>query len=555
MVVHRIRNVRGRRAAIAAGLVVSLVAGPVVTSRADAAESPRAEPPPTAPVPRLDWASCGAKKLKDFRCATAEVPTDYDHPHGRTTTIELTKLPASDPDRRIGSLFTNPGGPGGSGVSFVQTMGKQSYTSKVRARFDIIGFDPRAVAGSDPATCYANPKQEAKALAGIPAFPFRKRQERRFIADNLAMAEHCVKRSGDRIAHSSTANVARDMDLLRKSVGDKKLSYVGYSYGTYLGATYARLFPDRVRALVLDGTFDPRAYSGSNGDPRSIGARNGQGPAASGTYRQFLRLCADAGRKRCALAKLGKPRRVMEHTFRKLRRNPVTVDLPNGGSTTITYPWAVNTVFQSMYEPAGWRRLAKTFAYLARHRHDGGRTGPGEDVGRLVQRLVRTDYPSIGGSLASFCVDGTRPMKPRGYRALADEEDAKAPHFGRYRAWVGVQCERLGVDDSDAYTGPWRQEVDEPVLVIGTRYDPATPYRFTRPFTNAFPDGRMLTVEGWGHTILGKSACADHRVARYLVHGKARDGATCRPDSRPFARKGPGGERTVLKAGVPMSPL
>lgn len=372
----------------------------------------------------------------------------------------------------------------------------------------------------------------------------------------IALGKDCAARSGDRIAHSSTANVARDLDLLRRAVGDDKLSYVGYSYGTYLGATYAKLFPDHVRALVLDGTMDPGAYSGSDGDQRSVGARLGQGAGAADTFGEFLRLCREAGPKRCALAKVGNPRTVVERTFDRLKTDPVTIELPNGQPFKVTYPAAVDIAYQGMYEPSGWKNLAKTFASLATAGDDRSATRATERIGELVQRQRRgRDYPSLGGSLASTCVDATHPMSPGGYPELAGREDAKAPHFGRYRSWVGIQCEQIGVDDPDAYTGPWRQQVDEPVMVIGTRHDPATPYKNTRPYTDAFPNGRMLTLEGWGHTILGKSRCADRRVARYLVHRKATDGATCRPDQRPFAKGTDGRSARERQPGIPMPVL
>lgn len=145
------------------------------------------------------------------------------------------------------------------------------------------------------------------------------------------------------------------------------------------------------------------------------------------------------------------------------------------------------------------------------------------------------DYSGLGSALASLCVDTEQPLEPSQYPALADAEDAAAPHFGRFRAWVGVQCEFLSVDDEDAYTGPWEQTTRTPVMVIGTRFDPATPYSATQPYADLWPDARVLTVEGYGHTILGKSSCADQAVASYLLRGAATDGATCAQDVAPFA--------------------
>ncbi|HET9649258.1 MAG TPA: alpha/beta fold hydrolase, partial [Microlunatus sp.] len=193
-------------------------------------------------VPRLRWSGCGAE-LKAFQCATATVPLDYDEPNGRTITVALTRLPATDRSHRIGSLFTNPGGPGGSGVDFVQQGASVLYSGQVRARFDIIGFDPRGVSRSTPATCFPTPEKEQAALSGDLPFPLVRRQLSRMNRETAALARACVQTSAERLRHLSTANVARDLELLRRAVGDARLSYAGYSYGTYLGATYAKLFP------------------------------------------------------------------------------------------------------------------------------------------------------------------------------------------------------------------------------------------------------------------------------------------------------------------------
>src|SRR5690349_21028896 len=235
------------RAAAVLGAAALLASGVPAVAAPTAAST-------TAAVPQLAWASCGDDPaLAAFECATATVPTDHDEPDGATTTLALTRLPATDPANRIGSLFTNPGGPGGSGVDFVQSAGEFAWTPEVRARFDVIGFDPRGVGASDPTTCFPTQAREAAFLARQKvSFPYKAWQENRFTLQSAKLGASCTATSGDRLAHMSTANVARDMDLLRQAVGDEQLSYVGYSYGTHLGATYAKLFPGKVRALVLD---------------------------------------------------------------------------------------------------------------------------------------------------------------------------------------------------------------------------------------------------------------------------------------------------------------
>ena len=257
---HRHRLRRSVLAALVAVLAATLFAVPSAT-----ASSPPALGTGSAAVPRLDWGSCG-EGLEAFECATAVVPLDYDRPKGKQITLALARLPAADPSRKIGSLFLNPGGPGGSGVEFVQGAGPFLYSDEVRARFDLVGFDPRGIIRSTPLRCFDS-LEEAEAAFFTPfQFPVTRAEERLWIQTDRAVARACAERGGPILNHMSTANVARDMDLLRRAVGDAKLTYAGYSYGSYLGSTYAKLFPSKVRALVVDGVLDPVAWSTGRGD-------------------------------------------------------------------------------------------------------------------------------------------------------------------------------------------------------------------------------------------------------------------------------------------------
>ncbi|WP_328321189.1 alpha/beta hydrolase [Kribbella sp. NBC_00382] len=496
-------------------------------------------------VPKINWGSCGAAPaLEAFQCATVEVPTDYDHPRGPTTTIALTRLPASDPAHRIGTLFTNPGGPGGPGVEFIQQVGQSAYTSQVRAQFDILGFDPRGVGKSDPATCYRTEAEEQKVLASQPPFPVTRAEERAYTSWGIKVGLHCSALSGDKLAHMSTANVARDMDLLRQAVGDEKLSYIGYSYGTYLGATYAKLFPTKVRALVLDGTLSPTGYSGSDGDRRPFGVRIAQGDGAAGTFAQFKAECKKAGPDKCSLAKLGDPSTVVENLFERLKTHPVVVTLPDGTTTTVTYQIAVVVGFQHMYDPAGWSELADLYSQLAAPTKSKSTKAPAALVEWTRHKEL---YPSLAQGMQP-CIETAKAGRPFDYPAYAGAADKTGPHFGRFRTWVGQPCESMPVKDTDAFKGPWPNKVKPPVLVIGTRYDPATPYAATRPYADLFPDARLLTVEGYGHTTLFKSSCADSRITKYLTTLTApADGTTCGQDYKPFDPVQAGRKRVVVQ--------
>lgn len=490
-----------------------------------------------APVPELDWGECG-EGLEQFECTIAEVPTDYDEPEGASTSIAMTRMPATDPQGRIGSLFLNFGGPGGPGVESLQMMGDDLFTEEVRAQFDLIGFDPRGVGDSDPVTCFPDADTEFEFLSSMQTFPVGHREEIRYIAQNATLGASCTVVSGDRISTSSTANVARDMDVLRQAVGDEELNYVGYSYGTFLGATYGALFPDRIRTMVLDGTVEPATYVGA-GDDRVLGRRTGQHVAAAEAYQQFLQLCEQAGSQQCALAGLGDPEQVVEDLFDQLADEPVELDLGDGSTMEFGYDEAVATIFQALYSPTQWSDLAASLAALIEPAEEDQAFSAQSGVEEIRDFLREIDffeeYVSIGGSLASVCMDAEHPAGLRDYPAQSALAEEEAEHFGAARAWLSIPCETMGGTDQDAYTGPWEQSTDAPVLVIGTQYDPGTPYEFTEPYADLWQDARMLTVEGYGHTtMMAPSACANAAIEDYLIDLEATDGATCTQDVAPF---------------------
>jgi len=365
----------------------------------------------------------------------------------------------------------------------------------VLARYDVLGFDPRGVAGSDPATCFPTQEEELASPLVTATYPLPGPEEASFVADTLRFAALCQSMSPRRFSTASTANVARDMDLLRQAVGDERLAYVGYSYGTYLGATYARLFPGRVGRFVLDGTIDPVAYSGTGqGDAAPttpLGIRVRQGIGGTETFGEFARLCREGGPQRCSLAALGDPATVVTDIFDRLAREPLEISLPDGTTILLRQQDAVALTFFDLYSPAAWPALADVLAVLA---------APVPSPTRVAAAIARTrsplgarmrgeDYPSIGGGLASLCVDTAASGRVAEYPALVDAHDAEAPYFGRLRGWVALPCEFWRLRDPDAYHGPWQQRTKAPVLVIGTRFDPATPYRQTRPYADLFPVG------------------------------------------------------------------
>jgi pimeloyl-ACP methyl ester carboxylesterase len=295
-------------------------------------------------VPRLAWSACG----DGFECATARVPLDYDEPSGRAIDLALIRLAATDRAHRIGSLFVNPGGPGNSGVQFVREAARATYPAEVRARFDIIGFDPRGVAASTPVRCFADDSGRQQFFADYNVLPINATELSAQVNKVADLARRCQARVGWLLPHLSTANVARDLDLLRRAVGDTRLNYIGYSYGTYLGATYANLFPNKVRALALDANTDPPAYA--SGPRMSVPfVRVNAHIAASETLEQFFTLCARAGAQ-CAFAEGGDPEQKFATLAGRLRATPLI--LPDG--QRVGYAELVDRTLQTLYRVADW---------------------------------------------------------------------------------------------------------------------------------------------------------------------------------------------------------
>ena len=277
------------------GTIAAIVAAVGAPEHARLAAAPNAK--------TVAWSPCHRDLGLPFECGQVQVPLDHDDPGGAAISIALVRLPAADPTRRIGSLFLNPGGPGGSGVDFALFGGPILFGSEVGARFDLVGFDPRGIARSTALRCFGTSRQWFPFFTPF-AFPVTPEEEAAWAAGDRFLADACAQRGSRIIDHMATAAVARDLDLLRQAVGDEQLTFVGYSYGSYLGVTYANLFPEKVRAVVVDGILDPIAWStGAPGEgstvPFSTRLRSDAGAAA--TLEEFFRLC-DAGGPRCAFS-------------------------------------------------------------------------------------------------------------------------------------------------------------------------------------------------------------------------------------------------------------
>jgi pimeloyl-ACP methyl ester carboxylesterase len=528
---------------VLAALVAVLAATLFTVPSSAGATAPRAASGTgSAAVPELDWGSCAAEGegLEAFQCATAVVPLDYDRPKGRQITLALARLPASDPSRKIGSLFLNPGGPGGSGVDFLLGAGPFLYSDEVRARFDLVGFDPRGIIRSTPLRCY-DTFDEAVANVAPFQFPYTREEERVWIQSDRALAQACAEHAGPILNHMSTANVARDMDLLRRAVGDAKLTYAGYSYGSYLGSTYANLFPGKVRAVVVDGVLDPVAWATGRGDqarrlPFSTRLRSAKG--AYETLQEFLRLC-DAGGPNCAFS-AGNPQRRFDRMAKRLLRQPVEFTDPTTGETfVVTYNELIGATLGVLYDPAAWPDWAVVLQALDEQSSSAAAAASLRAVqARLGATFQQEEYPNfVEGFPGVSCSETHNPSRVGAWSRAARAQDRQFPYFGRPWTWFTSACQPWPGWDRDHYDGPFTRTTANPVLVVGTLFDPATPYHGAVTVDRLLPRSRLLTLAGWGHTSLFASSCVDAYVSTYFLTTRVpARGTVCEPDVVPFAQ-------------------
>jgi pimeloyl-ACP methyl ester carboxylesterase len=554
-------------AAGVAGLILtgSLVVPTVATSAAAAVPAPDTTSPLEAwrvdsvPTPHLPWYKC----YGTAQCATVRLPLDYDDPYGETVEIAVLKMKARKPASRIGSLFVNPGGPGGSGTEMA-ALSPLFLSGAVLDRFDVVGFDPRGVGFSDNLKCFPTTARQTQVLSGLQAFfPYGANQERGYVNSAQAVGRGC-SRTGAKLAGAmSTAEVARDMDVLRRAVGDKKLTYLGFSYGSLLGQYYANMFPDRVRALALDGIINPITWVGSPATANRL--LDDRLNSADGAYKALQRLlirCDQAGEKRCMFAK-GDPRKHFEAIARKLRAKPLVLGTDEDlGPVRLTYADFVGITLMGLYTPVAGELVTAIASLIETLLADpAATTGAQRSAARsaLRERLTHVrapgrDFPydnSYEAFAGVMCTDALHPGDAGGWPALTAAADRRAPYFGRAWGWSSVPCagDTWTVRDEDAYQGPFNRRTSAPVLVVGNYWDPATNYGQAVSAARLLPNSRLLTSDNWGHTAYGTSTCVTRAIDTYLVRGSVPPAGTkCHSPLQPFT--GNGGIPLLLSAGA-----
>lgn len=486
---------------------------------------------PGSATPAIDWQPCGAD-FPGIECATVEVPLDYDSPRGSTTQIALARVPASRSPNKAQSVFVNPGGPGGSGVGLVMGGFGESLHQNLDGRLHVVGFDPRGVGASDPLHCFDSVEDLGSFISAVPVFPYEGDQYRPFYDHWASLADRCLTRGEAIVRHMSTADVARDLDLLRRAVGDPKLTYLGFSYGSYLGATYANLFPRKIRALAIDGVLDPRLWA------RGWQIRSDR-VATQEEFDEFLRLCEEAG-SQCAF---GDGRRTSERwnaLARSVKDEPIELD----EDLLYTYDFLIGDATSAMYAPEVWGGPEGYGAFLDLLADAAlGDQSAGKQARTVRRNLLEridtrrpkeADYDNgFDAYYGNQCADTQYPGSFRRFRKIGSYA-REGSRFGPIWWWFNNGCTDWPVA-RDRYTGPWKASTSAAVLVVGNFFDGVTAYTGARATSRLLKNSRLLSYAGWGHTAYGRSECTTGFIDAYLLDAALPPtGTVCPANPNPF---------------------
>jgi len=523
-------RVRSLRAGVCAPVAVVLLAGLLAACSASSAPRSAASASPSGPTypsgpplgpagpPPATLAGYYAQKLRwrpcdhGFQCARLLVPFDYQRPAWRRFSLPVIRLPATGPGAPIGSLVVNPGGPGGSGVQYA-LQARRQVSAAVRARFGVVGFDPRGVGGSIPAVHCLSDTQLDRFFATSDT-PGNTAQRAVVVSESKLFARGCEKRSGALLPYVGTANAARDMDVLRAALGDAKLTYLGKSYGTYLGTWYAQLFPGHVRALVLDGAVDP-------GEPAledNLVQAQGFGVALRSFVADCLRRSGcPFSRGETVTAAIARIQSMLNQAAAK----PLQSQVPGQpGDSALLLTGVASALYSKSFWP--YLRLGLTAAFQ----------GNGTVLVALADALVERDrnghYSNLtSAELAVDCIDRQWPRSLPSWQTAAASAARAAPMFGQAIMWGSLPCAYWPVRPAPQVR--LRGAGAPPILVVGNTRDPATPFRWAKALAGDLTSGVLLAWNGDGHTayMMG-SSCINSAVDKYLISlVPPRNGTLC----------------------------
>ncbi len=452
---------------------------------------------------KLDWSSC----YDYFDCAELRVPIDYEDLSVGTFRISVLRAAAKDQDNRLGAIVVNPGGPGGSGVDYAYAA-DYIFSPDITDVYDVVGFDPRGVAMSEPISCFT-PEEIDENMAS-DSKPDNDAEIAATLEDSEAFAKKCLENT-DYLEHFTTSETARDMDILRAALGETKLNYVGKSYGTYLGTLYADIFPNNVGRFVLDGAVDPNIPMKDQSLAQAMGFDR--------ALKAFVKDCAT--QSDCPFT--GTPAQAQATiiaTLQAAATEPLPQEYPaDGDDRIITESIILVGMASSLYDDVdGWPKLRQAFTESAENYGDTFLQLADEYSGRNPDGTFRSNDFDSGAVID--CLDWQERRTIDQYKADAKEFAAKAPVFGPYIAYAGVHCQFLPQPSTQRAPNTLTQIKTAPIIVIGTIRDPATPYSWSVGLAKIFTGSRLISLDGDGHTGHGRgSACVDDAVDAYLLTG------------------------------------
>lgn len=448
----------------------------------------------------LQWTPCG----NGLQCTTARAPMDWANPADAEIELALVRQPAAS-GQRLGSLLVNPGGPGGSGYDFVLDSVDYATTDRLQARYDIVGFDPRGVGRSSAVSCGSPAFLDEYNYGIIPGQPGSDAWFAELAVANQEFAQSCLENTGPLLGFIDTVSAARDMDLLRAVLGDEKLNYLGFSYGTFLGATYADLYPENTGRLVLDGALDPSTTDFDVTKTQAMGFES--------AFRAYLADCVE--RDDCPFD--GTVDEAMAETgqlLQQLAANP----LPGADGRMLGSSTMFVAIILPLYNQGNWPLLDDLFTEVP--------TGQTATAFYLADAYNgrNPDGTYVDNSTEAFtainCLDYVSTGDLAVIRAEAVELAAAAPVFGPLMSFGGTLCAEAwpftSTRDRVAIAAPGSADI----LVVGTTNDPATPYVWAVALAEQLENGHLVTYEGEGHTAYtAGNACVDDTIDAYFIDG------------------------------------
>ena len=489
-------------------LITALVASGCILPLPNGGQARQSSPEP-------GWSDCSGEVRSlmsripsgySYHCKTVTVPQDWNNKdNGKTLGIRVIRARSADQRDRVGSLLVNPGGPGASGIDLAISL-SVGLPTEITRRFDIVGFDPRGVGRSEPIRCFSG--KDLDESFGSDPDPRTQAEFEEVVAMTKRMVDGCAAKYGPSLSLFSTEQAARDMDQIRADLGEAKMTYLGYSYGTLLGATYAQLFPDKVRAFVLDGAVDPTMDAVEGSESQAKGFER--------AFGNFAAWCADNA-ARCPIS--GDARAVVTKLMEQAETRPLT----HRDGRKATPGWILWGVISAMYAKSDWPDLGSALKKLG----DGQPAAIFGLADDYAYRDSNGEYTNLFDALAAVnCADEPKPVTLDRIRTLQGEWRQKYPLFGSALAMSLMTC-AVWPGERDPYpTGPATGA--PPIVVVGTKGDPATPYEQTPKLATMLGVGVVLTWEGEGHTAYPETRCIVSAVNKYLLTVQApAAGTTC----------------------------